>query len=169
MMTPLFSRALIFASTCHAETGRLRHWTDEPEIVHPIDVAMILKRAGLTDEVTLAAAVLHDVVTYTSADLSNIERLFGWEVAALVQSVTSLKGETETERLIRLASADWKAQAIKCADIISNCRDVATLSPAYAATYIPRKARQVAVLSRAPANLRRDADLATRLDRLVMH
>lgn len=168
MMTQLFSRALIFATTCHAEAGQLRKFTGEPYIVHPIDVAMTLTRFGITDDATLAAAVLHDVVEDTDADIENVRRLFGGEVSVLVDQVTNRPGENFTQRLIRLGSADWRAQAIKCADIVSNCTGLPALSPEWAMTYIPKKAREVGVLTRAPVGLYRAADIATRLDRLVM-
>jgi (p)ppGpp synthase/HD superfamily hydrolase len=167
MMTQLFSHALIFATTCHAEVGQLRKFTDEPYIVHPIDVAMRLKRFGVTDEVVLAAAVLHDVVEDTDATLDAVASLFGPDVARLVEQVTNPPGENFTGRLIRLGSADWQAQAIKCADIVSNCESLPALAPDWAATYLPKKAREVGVLTRAPVALWREADLATRLDRLV--
>lgn len=168
MMTPLFSRALIFATTCHAEAGQLRKFTGEPYIVHPIDVAMTLKRFGIVDEVVLAAAVLHDVVEDTEATLDAVTALFGPDVARLVDQVSNPPGENFTGRLIRLGSADWQAQAIKCADIVSNCTTLPALSPEWAASYLPKKAREVGVLTRAPVALWREADLATRLDRLVM-
>lgn len=168
MMTTLFSRALIFATTCHAEAGQLRKFSDEPYIVHPIDVAVRLKRFGITDEVVLAAAVLHDVVEDTEAAVEDVERLFGPDVARLVQQVTNPPGENFTGRLIRLGSADWQAQAIKCADIVSNCTTLPALAPEWAMTYLPKKAREVGVLTRAPVALWREADLATRLDRAVM-
>lgn len=168
MMTQLFSRALIFATTCHAEAGQLRKFTEEPYIVHPIEVAMTLKRFGITDDVILSAAVLHDVVEDTEAALDDVERLFGPDVARLVDQVTNKPGENFTHRLIRLGAADWQAQAIKCADIVSNCTPLPALSPEWAATYLPKKAREVGVLTRAPVALYREADLATRLDRLVI-
>jgi (p)ppGpp synthase/HD superfamily hydrolase len=129
---------------------------------------MNLKRAGLNDEAILCAAVLHDVVEDTGATLKTVTNIFGADVGRWVDQVSSKPDETFSERLTRLGSADWPAQAIKCADIISNCSDLPALAPQWAATYLPKKAREVAVLSRAPVNLWREADIITRLDRLVI-
>jgi guanosine-3',5'-bis(diphosphate) 3'-pyrophosphohydrolase len=61
----------------------------DPYITHPLAVAMILAELGMTP-VTLAAALLHDVVEDTDIPLSDIERDFGAEVAHMVNGVTKL-------------------------------------------------------------------------------
>ena len=167
-MIKTFDRALVCATAAHAQTGQRRKFTGEPYIVHPIDVAMILSRFGITDEDTLVAALLHDVVEDTDTTLDDVKEAFGARVAQLVDQVSNKPGEDFTDRLARLGSADWQAQAIKCADITSNCLPLPDLSPAYAKSYFPRKAREVAMLGRAPVGLARMATDATRLDRLVI-
>jgi (p)ppGpp synthase/HD superfamily hydrolase len=167
-MTPAFSDALIYAATRHSEIGQTRLFTGEPYIVHPIDVAMLLPRFGIADEAAGIAALLHDTVEDTDATIEDVTERFGEEVGRIVASLTNRPGETAAEKAIRLASADWKAQAVKCADIISNCMTLPTLSLGFARTYLPKKAAEVAILSRAPVALWRQADLVTRLDRLVI-
>jgi guanosine-3',5'-bis(diphosphate) 3'-pyrophosphohydrolase len=159
----LVNIALVFATRAHAEAGQTRAYTGEPYIVHPIDVMMVLKRLGIRDETVLAAALLHDVVEDTPTTIEDVAAHCGLDVARLVDQVTNKPGETFTDRLVRLGAADWQAQAIKCADIASNCRELPRLDPVRATTYLPKKKREVNVLSRAPCALWALADNMTNL------
>src|SRR5207247_9431225 len=58
-------------------------------INHPFGVARILTELHL-DEQTIAAALLHDVVEDTEADLKAVKEEFGDEIAQLVDGVTKL-------------------------------------------------------------------------------
>ena len=84
--TDLIERAYRVAWKAHEEQVRR---SGEPYISHPVGVAMILADLGL-DDVTIAAALLHDAVEDTATTHDDIERDFGADVAAIVEGVTKL-------------------------------------------------------------------------------
>ena len=69
-----------------AHEGQMRK-SGEPYIHHPMAVATIVARQGL-DEVTIAAALLHDAVEDTKIELSYLEEEFGSEVALIVDGLS---------------------------------------------------------------------------------
>lgn len=83
----LIRRAYEFAETAHE--GQLR-LTGDPYITHPFETAKILAELEM-DSVSIAAALLHDVVEDVNINLEQISKLFGSEVADLVDGVTKLK------------------------------------------------------------------------------
>ncbi len=103
----------------------------EPYISHPIAVAYILLELGM-DTDTICAALLHDVVEDTDCTLEELRKLFGADVAMLVNGVTKLgkveiftKEEQKAEniRKILLAmSEDIRVIIIKLADRLHNMR-----------------------------------------------
>ena len=62
----------------------------ESYINHPLAVARIVADLGL-DEISLAAALLHDAVEDTEITLADVEAGFGAEVAQIVDGVTKLE------------------------------------------------------------------------------
>ena len=84
--TSLISRAYATAANSHA--GQIRN-SGEPYIEHPLAVAMIVAELGL-DDVSIAAALLHDSVEDTAVSVEEINDTFGPEVAAIVDGVTKL-------------------------------------------------------------------------------
>ena len=61
----------------------------EPYLLHPVAVASVVAEMGL-DDVSIAAALLHDAVEDTGIELLEIGSEFGSDVAALVDGVTKL-------------------------------------------------------------------------------
>jgi (p)ppGpp synthase/HD superfamily hydrolase len=57
----IVERARVFATAAHAAVGQKRKYTGEDYIVHPTEVAGIVRDAGGTDA-QIAAAYLHDLV-----------------------------------------------------------------------------------------------------------
>src|ERR1700687_3793924 len=79
-------RAFDLAEHAHAGQARL---TGEAYIEHPLAVAGILADLRLDPE-TLMAALLHDTVEDTEVTRGEVRRLFGDQVAKLVDGVTKL-------------------------------------------------------------------------------
>src|SRR5215210_4305842 len=111
----------------------------DPYIAHPLGVAMILSDLGL-DDVTLAAALLHDAVEDTSVTLEGLEQQFGPDVAAIVDGVTKLdrlqfdskeaqQAATMRKMLVAMAK-DVRVLLIKLADRLHNMRTIASLPEA---------------------------------------
>ena len=91
-------RALRFASEKHRRQRR-KDAEGSPYINHPIAVATVLcAEAGVTDEVTLLAAVLHDTVEDTETSFEELEQEFGADVANLVRELTDDKSLRKEER-----------------------------------------------------------------------
>ncbi len=117
-----------FAAEVHADQKRV---SGDPYIIHPLGVAGILAQLKM-DEITLAAAFLHDVVEDTNVSLHDIEEIFGKEVASLVDGVTKLgkieyiskeEQQVENYRKMFLAMAkDIRVVLIKLADRLHNMR-----------------------------------------------
>ena len=121
------------------ETARRAHQNQmrssgEAYINHPIAVARIVAEIGL-DEVSLAAALLHDAVEDTEITIEDVRRDFGDEVAELVDGVTKLERlqfdsreeqQAATMRKMLVAIArDIRVLVIKLADRLHNMRTLA--------------------------------------------
>lgn len=134
--TTLIERAYAVARRAHADQVRR---SGEPYISHPLGVATIVAALGL-DDVTVAAALLHDAVEDTSVTLEQLEAQFGAEVAALVDGVTKLDrlqfdsreaqhAATVRKMLVAMAK-DLRVIIIKLADRLHNMRTIASLPEA---------------------------------------
>ncbi len=124
---PAIERALRVAFEAHE--GQTRKGDPIPYVSHPVHVALLLARAG-ADEVTLQAAILHDVVEDCDGwDEGRIAALFGEEVRATVAHVTEVKGLPWEERkeagVEHVARMDLRAVMVKAADQTHNMRSMA--------------------------------------------
>ncbi len=134
--TQLIEQAFAVARAAHAEQVRR---SGEPYIAHPLGVAMILADLGL-DDVTIAAALLHDAVEDTALTGPDLEERFGADVAAIVDGVTKLdrlqfdtKEEQQAATLRKLLVAmakDIRVLLIQLADRLHNMRTIASLPEA---------------------------------------
>lgn len=123
---PLTRRALEFAAERHE--GQRRKADDAEFILHPLEVAQLLRSHGYPDAV-VAAGVLHDSLENTDATPLELEQRFGGEVARLVCAVSEPSSEGSwVERKARLrasiAGADDAAAVVYAADKVSKAREL---------------------------------------------
>ena len=72
-------------------------WSVDPTLTRtPLSVASILADMKM-DAVCIAAAILHDVVEDTFAELSDIRREFGREVEVIIDGLTKISGVFEVQ------------------------------------------------------------------------
>ena len=126
----LIRRAFVTAEERHRGQSRR---SGEDFIHHPYGVARICSELHL-DEQTIAAALLHDVVEDTDAELDDLRAEFGVEIAQLVEGVTKLtriqfssreQAEAENYRKMIVAMAqDVRVILIKLADRLHNMRTI---------------------------------------------
>ena len=126
----LIRRAFEVSESRHR--GQVRR-SGEEFIHHPWGVARICAELHL-DEQTIAAALLHDVVEDTEAELDDVRADFGPEIAELVEGVTKLtriqfssreQAEAENYRKMIVAMAkDVRVILIKLADRLHNMRTI---------------------------------------------
>jgi guanosine-3',5'-bis(diphosphate) 3'-pyrophosphohydrolase len=129
----MVARAYGVASNAHRSQTRS---SGESYINHPLAVAQIVAEIGL-DEVSLAAALLHDAVEDTELSLADVEAEFGADVAAIVDGVTKLERirfdsreaqQAATMRKMLVAMArDLRVLIIKLADRLHNMRTLAAM------------------------------------------
>ncbi len=131
----LLNRAYVYAMKAH---GQQKRASGDPYISHPIEVASILTTLKLDDE-TIAAALLHDTVEDTPATLEEIEKLFGPNIAALVDGLTKIEklnlASKKTEqaenfrKLLIAISSDVRVLLVKLADRLHNMRTLEHMKP----------------------------------------
>ena len=121
-----------FATAEERHRGQFRR-SGEDFIHHPYGVARICAELHL-DGQTIAAALLHDVIEDTDAELDELRAEFGAEIAQLVEGVTKLtriqfssreQAEAENYRKMIVAMAqDVRVILIKLADRLHNMRTI---------------------------------------------
>jgi (p)ppGpp synthase/HD superfamily hydrolase len=158
-MEDLETRARVFAERAHAAVEQVRKYTGEPYIVHPAEVAEIVRGVPHTPEM-LAAAWLHDAVEDTGVTLDEVKREFGDETAALVEMLTDVSRPEDGNRAARKAidrahsaSASPAAKTVKLADLISNSGTIVAYGKGFAKVYIVEKAALLEVLRDGDAQL----------------
>lgn len=126
--TRLVEKAYVYAAWAHA--GQVRR-SGEPYLAHPLAVAYILAQMKL-DLPAIAAGLLHDTVEDTDTTIEDLEKIFGREVAEIVDGVTKISTlpikskiykEAENFRKMILAMAnDLRVVLVKLADRLHNMR-----------------------------------------------
>ena len=118
-----------------AHVGQVRA-SGEPYFVHPYGVARIVASLGV-DDITIAAALLHDSVEDTNVSLEDVATLYDPAVAAIVDGVTKLDRlsfeskeaqQAASMRKMLLAMAkDPRVLVIKLADRLHNMKTIGAL------------------------------------------
>ncbi len=128
-------RAYEFSAEMHR--GQKRK-SGEPYLVHPLEVAGLIADLRL-DVPSIATGLLHDTVEDTLTTLSQVESLFGSEIASLVDGVTKIgqinfksRAESQAEnfrKMIIAMARDIRVILIKLADRTHNMRTLSHLPP----------------------------------------
>ncbi|WP_296579232.1 bifunctional (p)ppGpp synthetase/guanosine-3',5'-bis(diphosphate) 3'-pyrophosphohydrolase [Xanthobacter sp.] len=131
----LLDRAYVYAMRAHGSQLRA---SGDPYFSHPLEVAAILTDLKL-DDATIVSALLHDTIEDTSATKAEIERLFGHQIATLVEGLTKIKKldlvskqakQAENLRKLLLAIADdVRVLLVKLADRLHNMRTLKWVPP----------------------------------------
>jgi GTP pyrophosphokinase len=124
----LLNRAYVYAVQMHGNQTRA---SGDPYFSHPVEVAGILTRYKL-DSATIITALLHDTIEDTDATIEDITKLFGPNVAQLVDGVTKLsrlelqsdstKQAENFRKLLLAMSKDIRVLLVKLADRTHNMR-----------------------------------------------
>ena len=127
-------KALHFAADKHRDQRR-KDVGASPYINHPIEVAELLARVGgVTDLVTLQAAILHDTLEDTNTTPQELEDAFGADVRRVVEEVTDDKNLEKIDRKrLQIEHAPHispRAKLVKLADKTANVKAVTETPPA---------------------------------------
>lgn len=124
----LINRAYVFSVQRH---GSQKRASGDPYFSHPIEVAGLMTDLKL-DQQTIVTALLHDTVEDTLTTTEEIEKLFGADIARLVDGVTKLskiEAQTDNERaaenlrkFLLAMSDDIRVLLVKLADRLHNMR-----------------------------------------------
>ncbi len=129
----LIRRAFKLGYWAHRNDRRI---SGERYITHPIEVATIVARDICFDDISVAAALLHDTVEDTEFSLDFIREEFGDEVANVVDGLTKISdvfasrelGQAENVRKLMLSMAtDIRVILVKFADRLHNMRTLSSL------------------------------------------
>ncbi len=128
-------KAYKFAEKLHEGQYRV---SEEPYIIHPVEVAKILATLKV-DKHTLMAAILHDTIEDTGLTAEQLGQEFGEDVLNLVLGVTKLdkyqfksKEERQAESFRRMFIAmakDVRVIFLKLADRLHNMRTLNYMTP----------------------------------------
>jgi guanosine-3',5'-bis(diphosphate) 3'-pyrophosphohydrolase len=101
---------------------------------HLIEVAELLAReGGVTDVITLQAAILHDTLEDTETTVAELDAHFGMEIRRIVEEVTDdqtlSKAERKRLQIVHARHLSGRAKLVKLADKIANLRSLLRSPP----------------------------------------
>jgi guanosine-3',5'-bis(diphosphate) 3'-pyrophosphohydrolase len=124
--------AALLAAEKHSAQRR-KDATASPYINHPVAVAEVLARHGVSDPVVLQAALLHDTLEDTDTTVDELQQIFGPSVTGVVLEVTDDKTLDKAERkrlqIVNAPGISDAAKLVKLGDKICNVVDMAASSP----------------------------------------
>ena len=180
MQDPIVLKAIEFMKNAHRNHalkpdpvlgGQRRKYSKAHYEVHPIQVAKMVAKSIHNDAVTVAVALLHDVVedtTTTGQHIGEAFKEFGKEVCqaiiAGVYEVSDVSKPEDGNRRVRkqkdldhTAAAPPRAKTVKLADLISNTFSIAEHDPDFARVYLHEKSRILEVCGDADPGLLAEA------------
>ena len=131
----IIEKAYNYAKEKHFTQKRI---TGDDYITHPLNVAYILTDVN-ADYKAICAALLHDTIEDADGSFQEIEKLFGYDIANLVECVTKINrinfnsdseqmAANQRKILVGLAS-DVRVLIIKLADRLHNMRTLYVFAP----------------------------------------
>ncbi len=114
-----------------------RRHSGEMYIAHPLEVAFIVAQEIAIDDVTVVAALLHDVVEDTEISLEFVKDEFGTTIANIIDGLTKISGvfssralgQAENVRKLMLSMAtDIRVILVKFADRLHNMQTIGAVS-----------------------------------------
>ncbi|MCC5916643.1 MAG: bifunctional (p)ppGpp synthetase/guanosine-3',5'-bis(diphosphate) 3'-pyrophosphohydrolase [Cryomorphaceae bacterium] len=114
----------------------VRRKSGEPYILHPIEVAIIVSKEIGLGKTSIAAALMHDVVEDSDYTLEDIRRLFGDEIAKIIDGLTKISGIFDKDisvqaenfrKMLLTISDDIRVILIKLADRLHNMRTMESM------------------------------------------
>ena len=131
----LIRKAFDIALDAHKDQRRK---TGEPYIYHPIEVAKIVANEIGLGATSIACALLHDVVEDSDYTYEDLKKIFGKNIADIVNGLTkisvmnhqniSIQSENYRKLLLTL-SEDFRVILIKIADRLHNMRTLESMTP----------------------------------------
>ena len=131
----LITDAFKFSLNAHKLDKRA---SGEPFIVHPYEVASIVAKEIPLDDITVAAALLHDVVEDTKFTYEDVKAEFGEIIADIVDGATKIEGMFENyeakqvenyRKMLLSMSNDIRVILVKFADRLHNMKTLEYLNP----------------------------------------
>ncbi|MDK2977755.1 MAG: diphosphokinase / guanosine-3,5-bis(diphosphate) 3-diphosphatase [Bacteroidales bacterium] len=131
----LIRKAFDLAKESHKGVKRK---SGEPYIVHPLAVAKIITSEIGLGAISIACALLHDVVEDTDYTLEDIQHLFGDKIASIIDGLTKISGVFDNRsslqaenfrKMLLTMSDDVRVILIKLADRLHNMRTLDSLPP----------------------------------------
>ena len=130
----LVRKAFNLALNAHKD---MRRRSGEPYIMHPLQVAIIVLNQMNLDTVSVACALLHDVVEDADYTLQDIENMFGTEVSSIIDGLTKIEDVSDTyisslqfenfRKILISMSKDPRVILIKLADRLHNMRTLESM------------------------------------------
>jgi RelA/SpoT family (p)ppGpp synthetase len=131
----LITRAFTMSVEAHKHDLRA---SGEPYFLHPLQVATVVAKEIPLDDISVASALLHDVVEDTKFELKDIRAEFGDTVADIVDGATKITDifeshevtQAENYRKLLLSMVnDIRVMLVKFADRLHNMRTLEHLPP----------------------------------------
>ncbi|HEX5317141.1 MAG TPA: RelA/SpoT family protein, partial [Candidatus Kapabacteria bacterium] len=123
---------------CYEAHKNDRRASGEPYFIHPFEVSMIVAQEIPLDDISIVAALLHDVVEDTAYQLEEIREEFGAEIADIVDGATKITDMFKSREITQAESyrkmllsmvGDVRVMLVKFADRLHNMRTIEYLPP----------------------------------------